>query len=493
MTEGHTSRRSGIALVLVLGMLVLMSVLLLAFFATVSTERTASQTASDGASARQYAETTVNLVMAQLRDATNNAGADRAWASQPGAVRSYGTPTGTGDDRAQNTVYKLYSAEVMREKESDYDPQSDTSTVTAGKVPTLAKADFTDLNTPLFVQEGTLGNGTPVWQPHFPIIDPRAKYSVSGAATSDPAQRLVEGFDCADYTMLDPDGTAVPVLPLPVKWLYILRDGSIGPASKATKANPMVARTAFWTDDESAKLNINTASEGTFWDTPYVSSIFESGWVDTSGNVEAGNRLNLAVAQPTKREYQRYPGHPATTSLSPVLRRMFPPASGAAAALDVDFKNRLYQILPHLTGGTGSSQAGSLNPSAPISGQNQSAVAPLVDDRERLFVSVDELALQPSRWNAGAKKPIDNSELTPALLDRVGFFLTAQSRAPELNLFGRPRVAIWPVPRDVGDRTAFDKLFAFTSSYAGEQGKPESAKGYYFIRARIRPVPATRA
>ena len=30
-------------------------------------------------------------------------------------------------------------------------------------------------------------------------------------------------------------------------------------------------------------------------------------------------------------------------------------------------------------------------------------------------------------------------------MDKTRFFLTAHSRAPELNLFGRPRVTIWPV------------------------------------------------
>jgi hypothetical protein len=88
----------------------------------------------------------------------------------------------------------------------------------------------------------------------------------------------------------------------------------------------------FWTDDESCKLNINTASEGTYWDTPTASSIYVSGNVDDgnfvngAGNLSSGTAsapysfsLSLGASQPTRGEYNRYPGHPAMTCLSPAL------------------------------------------------------------------------------------------------------------------------------------------------------------------------------
>ena len=61
---------------------------------------------------------------------------------------------------------------------------------------------------------------------------------------------------------------------LPVEAVSVLRDGTFmrgvdprGPnASHEAKENPVVGTVKFWTDDETAKVNINTASEGTHWD-----------------------------------------------------------------------------------------------------------------------------------------------------------------------------------------------------------------------------------
>ncbi|MDB6171852.1 MAG: von Willebrand factor [Chthoniobacteraceae bacterium] len=51
-----------------------------------------------------------------------------------------------------------------------------------------------------------------------------------------------------------------------VKWLYVLKDGSIGASSRASEANPITGRTAFWTDDNASKLNIDTAEHPGMWD-----------------------------------------------------------------------------------------------------------------------------------------------------------------------------------------------------------------------------------
>ncbi len=42
--------------------------------------------------------------------------------------------------------------------------------------------------------------------------------------------------------------------------------------------NPIVGRTAFWTDDESCKINVNTAADGAFWDTPHVDALTNGRW-----------------------------------------------------------------------------------------------------------------------------------------------------------------------------------------------------------------------
>ncbi len=67
--------------------------------------------------------------------------------------------------------------------------------------------------------------------------------------------------------------------------------------------------------------------------------------------------------------------------------------------------------------------------------------------------------------------------LTQDQLSRGRFFLTANSRAPDVNLFNKPRVCIWPVSSSTGssDRSIFDQQFAFCSTVNGYK--------YYFQRS----------
>ena len=57
---------------------------------------------------------------------------------------------------------------------------------------------------------------------------------------------------------------------MPVRWLYVLADGSLGVLDgdgnyvgegMASAENPIVGRVAYWTDDESCKVNVNVAAE----------------------------------------------------------------------------------------------------------------------------------------------------------------------------------------------------------------------------------------
>ncbi len=84
----------GVALIIVLAFLVLITGIILAFFSGVSTERTFSKTTADAATTQQLANSAVNVVMSQIVDATKGTdtnGAILAWASQPGMIRSYDT------------------------------------------------------------------------------------------------------------------------------------------------------------------------------------------------------------------------------------------------------------------------------------------------------------------------------------------------------------------------------------------------------------------
>ena len=99
-------------------------------------------------------------------------------------------------------------------------------------------------------------------------------------------------------------------LPMPVEWLYVLEDGTLGVldegnrfvangggGSRASEENRIVGRVAYWTDDEGCKVNVNTASEGIPWDTPRCVS---------RKDVAYGEK------QPVRNEVQRWPGHPAS-------------------------------------------------------------------------------------------------------------------------------------------------------------------------------------
>lgn len=393
------SRRRGMALIVVLGCLIFLSALALAFLAGVGTELKSSKLYADGTTVRLMAESCVNLVMGQIKTATSGrdeSGNDLAWASQPGMIRTY---DGQGN---LHKAYKLYSSgEWVISGVVDAGAEANERMDWKSK-----PAHFTDLN--------ASSSGI------YPILDPAA-------------EGVVEGFSFASSL---PSGVAKGEMP--VQWLYILKNGEIVPPEKAVSAthtavvaaatagNPIVGRIAFWTDDETGKVNINTASGGTFWDTSRVTSEYDR---------------NMAINLPVKNEFQRYPGHPAMTSLQVAL----PSISGLGMA---------YALSPRLV--DGGSKGGTVSSASPINLK-----------RDRLYSSVDELMFNPLRGTQGIAK---------GDLSRSRFFVTASSRAPEVNLFNEPRVALWPLSKNGGAayRSPQDDLIAFCSTI---NGKP-----YYFQR-----------
>jgi len=99
------------ALVIVIGALALATMLLLAMFSLTQTEYKSTQSYVAGLSAKQFAETANQLVMAQIRNAQNTAqnAADRTiHATQPGMVRVYHA------DGTFDYALKLYSSAHMR-------------------------------------------------------------------------------------------------------------------------------------------------------------------------------------------------------------------------------------------------------------------------------------------------------------------------------------------------------------------------------------------
>lgn len=459
------NRRGGMALVIVLSFLMLITILVMAFFSSVSSEFVGAKTTSDTLTARSLANSATEIVKGVIQQATKQ-GPDYAWASQPGMIRTY--------DNSGNpyNFFKLYSAETMvlpSSQAASFDPADDLDPKWEDN-PAL----FTDLNSPIL--EPDPANPTD-FRTVFPIIDPRARAS----NPNDPTDG-VAGFNfTAEYGGVVSQGDDARV-PMPVHWIYVLRDGTLAPPQSAggtkvkfstntpTGSNPIVGRIAFWTDDETCKVNINTASEGAYWDTPRINSPEDRG----EGTPQAGVSAitpGLALCQPANREFQRYPGHPAMTCLSPIFAGLFfhndPNRAGITRA-NASQLDPYYSLAPRIVNDSYSSNGGTRVP--------QLGMTP---DGDRFYTSIDELVFAPNR----TANPPGNG-LTEDALEKARFFITAHSNAPEVTLFNTPRISMWPVWDNQALRTAYDKLAAFCGTIKTEQGDKE----YYFKRKNSRSV-----
>ena len=291
---------------------------------------------------------------------------------------------------------------------------------------------------------------------------------------------------------------------MPVRWIYVLQDGTmITPTTTATSngkiatfagsnvptaTNPIVGRIAYWTDDETCKVNINTASEGVYWDMPRIFSLEDVGrWNGTSAKPSVPS---LSLCQPARNEFQRYPGHPATTSLSPIfgnLDSFFNLPTGTTDAGNAPIYQRYYDLAPRITGG--GSNAGSTIPN-PDTTDNNGQLGSITTDSDRLYASADELLFrQPLSNDPSASRPVNNVGLTKDILEKTKFFLTAHSSAPEVTIFNTPRVSMWPVWTSAAQRTLLDRTLSFCANLqANRQDTP-----YYFTRSQSRSMTADYA
>ena len=451
------AQSSGIALVLVLSVLVLIIILIVGLLTRATSERTASNAYAATVTARQLSETAINLVQGQITAATTQGG-NVTWASQPGMIRTFGTtPDGTTGRSMMQLAYKLYSATNLVQ---------DTITITNGNLAEdLPPADWaanpgiwSDLNEPITVKIG--GNDQPI----YPILDPKAGPKLTPTDTN----LGVEGFVTRGLGEK-----------LPVRWLYVLKDGSLKPGvasgttvnvAGATAANPITGRIAFWADDDTSKVNINTAGIGKAEPTNTTAPTLNGGtpelYWDVPRFMTFFDRNLLANAQPAKNEFTRYPGHPAWTTLSTVF-----PALTMEEVLKKNYLPR-YQW-----GGT---EGGKKRASAAIT---------LANPSNRLFATVDEFIYDATRtpitYTPSGTPGGTPVAYLPSDLQKLRFFLTANSRAPETNLFNLPKIAIWPVADiSLGEtyRTAYDRLIAFASSLKGRTGGSQAAEPYFFQR-----------
>jgi uncharacterized protein (TIGR02600 family) len=396
------SRRSGFALITVLVALAVMSLLLIALFAGAAHQVRGGQNDSSLARERMLADTAVSLVIGQIQQATTQS--NQAWISQPGLIRTYAATA----SRAPSASYKLYSSSQMIDT-------SGTTSFLASDVPsdwnsTANASVYTDLNTPV---QPLFGNAI------YPILDANAVTGVTGLSSD--------------------TGHAVE---MPVAWIYELQDGTLGQPGAATASNPIVGRIAFWTDDETCKIDINTAGEGSPWNTPRTNSPDDTTW---------------ATTQPARGEFERYPGHPGSVSLGVLF------GTGTTANLSSD---QLLALTPRYN--AGGSEFGS---------QTTTAASVVTPNLARLYGSVDELSFGTTFASSGQRA---TNPITPAELNLARFVLTAHSHSPETTLLGEPRVAIWPVsdaPTDSTRTTADDR--AVESDATVGSG---TATGTYFFQ-----------
>lgn len=310
------------------------------------------------------------------------------WTSQPGALRSFDRTNG-----ALQSLHKLYSSPTLTIVRME-DLESDMPLDWADH-----PSRFVDLNEPRDSGDG----------PVYPIVDPRAD---------------AEGFSFSPAAGPNP-------LPLPVPWLYLTADGTLGTlnasnqfvpilnptsgvATAATPGNPMVARVAWWADDATCKVNINTASEGVFWDSPRCDTAEERAY---------------ARFQPARGEWQRDMGHPAAVCLSSVLfpgRRLhLPDTTSALEPLPLDSARLLWRATP------GIPDAGSLGGTVAVSHKASGAV--------------NEAVTTPHQSPADLAATVDLPEEARTRLNRGHFFLTARSRGLEATRDGQPRISLWPI------------------------------------------------
>ena len=499
---------AGVALVLVLSILILLTAIVVAFFTNAATDLTASKNYSDGVKVKLLGNSTVNLVEGQIRAATlgvDSAGSGKplAWASQPGLIRTYDT------DGRQKTVYKLYSSDTLQVVTQKFNPNTELAT----EVPTdwnLHPSDFVDLNSPSVVVDpnGTItdkknSQSGLLYSARYPIIDgnnlvkPKdgsvsfydgiVPPSGGNLGTKDNVPDI-EGFSVQSPTTYREDAMVAPnnnPVPMPVRWLYVLQDGQLharvpansqdpeagapGTIPGATATNPVVSRIAYWTDDDTCKLNINTASEGSFWDRPRGKNA-----------TEVAYSLNL----PAQNEFQMFTGHPAKDCLSTVFGAIWPvPSSVVSATSDgvpyvvpgsltaQNYASLLpyYDLAPRVTNGqTNGASGGSAGGT-----QRPLATSGIIYDTDRLYTSVDEMMFQPKMAGDNvtrlARNNIANTggapqALTSQYLEAARFFLTPSNRAPEVTLLNTPRVSLWPLQANLLTRTAKDKLIAFCST-----------------------------
>lgn len=488
------SRRRGVAIITVLAIVSLMTVLIISFFNMAQATKTSAIGTVEMQRVVTLKDTAINLVMGQIREATTLQGSGNTqtlWTSQPGAIRTF-----HGSNTELNRLYKLYSSDKMMIGGIQKDGSAALLNEIEGDIE--SKWDeypdvYVDLNRPVVPSNAARDADSPVKLRErliYPIVDP-SRYN--GQDTSKTEN--TEGFTYGESELRSGTINGVDArkgqLSMPVKWIYLLEDGSPGtvdkegkfiPLSKEgkapTKDNQIVSRIAWWTDDETCKINVNTASLPIPWDTPRTNSA-EDVW--------------YAQFQPVSGEVQHYPSHPAQTDLCAVLfpgYRYTPdssifPVGELMNPLPQNYAQLIWNIAPFVTG-TGGTEGGTrkviIGTAKPVA----------LDLGDHLYPTFEELYFKAKDEEKNlnrARDTVSREDQGSKMLSRLegsSFFLTTRSSGPEMTIYGTPRLCMFPMNQAVIDEVgktsgqvnpkvgAFEVTMATNSTIA--------KKPYYFQR-----------
>jgi hypothetical protein len=200
--------RDGMALIMTIVILSMITIMVLGLATLVRNEVVTSGAHVDRARAQSYSQMGVNMVTGVLRE--NTADPAKVWATFPGALLV---------------------------------PEKDAS----GK-------DLIKLRRQIPLHSGIPSAAAQALDPKDPLAP--ANLNVQTFNDQSPPTHLITD----QHT--NPNDATSPIATMPLRWVYVRQDGTMEDTEKpdlTNKDNPLTGRFAWWTDDESSKININTA------------------------------------------------------------------------------------------------------------------------------------------------------------------------------------------------------------------------------------------
>ena len=246
------------------------------------------------------------------------------------------------------------------------------------------------------------------------------------------------------------DAVGSTVGPMLTTWVNVLQN----PLAPASATNPVVGRYAFWIDDENAKINVNTAygkpttlrmSRTNPLDTAAVDSPYDDVGFDALRLASSTTPTGFADHYPNDGTYQingteaNAVGTSYLSGNTEMQARLYPLWHPSAINLDILGLTSTTLNRAALADWVWNGTYNSTMKCVPYYGPNGSNYRPLAYPEQIMqFVTAD-----------GTGAPTD-----PQFFNRNKFNLTAYNRAPEFNVFGKPRLLL---EKRIRTKTALDQ------------------------------------